>query len=179
MKTQSLAATIVLLCTIHLGAQDLCRYVTLTTTNGVSTNSISVLGNETGELVSTWPMYFYANGPQPIINIVKDGIQFPAFAAGVPVTSYATTAVGATVAGPAQFVFGPGAAGSPCIMTVKITPTTYDVNKTTILPPSTNQVYVTLQCSTNLASWIDCTNGIYGNPVTAEFFRIRMGSVTP
>jgi hypothetical protein len=58
--------------------------------------------------------------------------------------------------------------------TVKITPESFPPNQTLILPPGTNQVQITLQSSTDLKNWITATNGIYGSPTTAQFFRIQM-----
>lgn len=49
----------------------------------------------------------------------------------------------------------------------------FDVNKTLILPPGTNQVYITLESSTNLVNWVAATNGFYRSPDTVLFFRIR------
>ena len=60
------------------------------------------------------------------------------------------------------------------VMTVKIIPVNYDVNKTLILPPGTNQVAIALETSTNLVNWSTATNGIYGSPDEARFFRIHM-----
>ncbi len=60
------------------------------------------------------------------------------------------------------------------MMTVKITPESYDPNKTLILPPGTNQVYVGMESSTNLVNWANATNGIYGSPDVARFFRLKM-----
>ena len=62
------------------------------------------------------------------------------------------------------------------MLTVKIIPETYDVNKTVILPPTTNQVQVTMESSTNLVTWVTATNGIYGSPDSARFFRIKLTS---
>ncbi len=89
---------------------------------------------------------------------------------------YIASSVGSTIAGPAQFqLTAPLTTGA--FMTVKITPATYDANKTFILPPGTNQVYIGLESSTNLVNWADATNGVYGSPNVARFFRIRMGTL--
>ncbi len=46
-----------------------------------------------------------------------------------------------------------------------------------MLAPGTNQVFVTLESSTNLLNWSDATNGVYGSPDTARFFRLRQTTV--
>jgi hypothetical protein len=63
------------------------------------------------------------------------------------------------------------------LTTVKITPDSVDVNKTFILSPGTNQVYVTLESGTNLVNWAAATNGVYGSPDTVRFFRIRTNAL--
>jgi hypothetical protein len=176
MKTLLFLAS--LICPLSGPAQSTCRYVTLTATNGIATNTIQIQQGETGELITSYPL-FSANFQT--VSIIKDGMSFQASPASFLQQSSsgysaAASGIGATVSGPAQFAFNGIAVGQAAMMTVKITPMTYDVNKTLILPPSTNQVYVTLQCSSNLVNWTDCTNGVYGSPIVAQFFRIRMGS---
>ena len=65
----------------------------------------------------------------------------------------------------------------PTYVTLEITPQSFPPGQTLIVPPGTNQVLVTLECSTNLVNWVSATNGIYGSPTEAKFFRIR-GSKT-
>ena len=62
---------------------------------------------------------------------------------------------------------------SSTYLTVKIIPQSYDPNKTLIIPPGTNQVQITLQVSPDLVNWTTATNGVYGSPNTAQFFRIN------
>ena len=162
MKTLILLGAAVLI-GILTSAADNCRYVTVTTTNAVA--SIGILAGETGELVAT----SYGNGAYA--QVIKDGLTF-----GAVFYSALNSASPTIIAGPATFILNCGSSPpSQAFMTVKITPSTYDVNKTLILPPGTNQVYIALQCSTDLVNWADSTNGIYGSPVTASFFRMRMG----
>lgn len=46
-----------------------------------------------------------------------------------------------------------------------------------VLSSGTNQVFVTLESSTNLVNWSTATNGVYGSPDEARFFRIHMEEV--
>lgn len=92
-------------------------------------------------------------------------------------------ASGAFVAGPATFTLQPIVQNNsgvnvffPNFMTLNIVPSTFDVQKTLILPPGPGQFYVSLQTSTDLINWSTATNGIYGSPNTAQFFRISMTS---
>lgn len=38
---------------------------------------------------------------------------------------------------------------------------------------------ISLETSTNLVSWWATTNGVYGSPTVAQFFRMRMTNLTP
>jgi hypothetical protein len=79
---------------------------------------------------------------------------------------------GTIIQGPAAFSLL-SYSSTRSFLTLKIIPESYDPNKTFIIPPGTNQVQVTLQVSTNLINWDTATNGVYGSPATAQFFRIR------
>jgi hypothetical protein len=85
---------------------------------------------------------------------------------------------GSFVAGPAtitvlpNYYYSSGFAYTPTLVTVQIIPQSYDPNKTLIIPPGTNQVQITLQVSPDLVNWSSATNGVYGSPNTAQFFRI-------
>lgn len=144
------------------------RYVTVMAFNGPT--NIVVLAGEAAEIVSC----HYESIGEPFITfyrprILKDGYTIRGVPPGYPLST-GTVARGTIVAGPALITNDGGGA----ILTVKITPDTYDVNKTVILPPSTNQVHIALESSTNLVNWADATNGVYGSPDFARFFRIRM-----
>jgi hypothetical protein len=140
------------------------RYVTVTAAHG-ATNQIQIADYETGELVSflptptdTWSVF-----------LQKDGRTF-----NVPGDSryYQVGGRGTIVQGPATFlVWG---ANGDVMATVKIKPASFPPDKTIILPPGTNQFQVTLETSTNLVSWLSTTNGVYGSPDTARFFRIHL-----
>lgn len=84
------------------------------------------------------------------------------------------------IAGPATFVLSPytgsGSSFVPSYLTLNIIPSTFDVQKTLILLPGPGQFYVSLQSSTDLVNWAPATNGIYGSPTSAQFFRISMTS---
>src|SRR5579864_6523225 len=153
MKVTSLVASLFLIA-ISGQAQN-SRYVTVLAFNGPT--NITVLSGETAEIVSchyddTSPNGFTFWRPR----IVKDGNTIRGVPANYPLST-GTALHGTLVAGPATIIND----GSGAILTVKITPDNYDVNKTLILPPGTNQVYVTLESSTNLVNWADSTNGVY------------------
>jgi hypothetical protein len=85
------------------------------------------------------------------------------------------------VAGPATLTLisnynpaGHGNVNNTAMATFEIVPETFPPNQTLIVPPGTNQVAITLETSTNLATWSTATNGIYGAPDAVRFFRIRM-----
>lgn len=141
------------------------RYETTVATNGVA--DIAITEWETGQIVYLDPMkdgisYYVLKNQQQLWNIK-----------GSPTE-------GTIVRGPAIFrtVATPNLNNPPpynySAMTVKIMPNSFEPNKTVILPPGTNQVAVTLETSTNLLHWTPTTNGIYGSPDTARFFRIKM-----
>lgn len=78
------------------------------------------------------------------------------------------------VAGPATLTVMNAFEYEPAMATFEIQPTSFPPDKTIILPPGTNQVYVGLESSTNLVIWSAATNGVYGSPNEARFFRIKM-----
>lgn len=147
---------------------DNSRYVSLVSTNGYYP-SIQILTGETAEIVTCHDW----SGTAPVqskATVTKDGLETYGYAPG-----YGPILHGTTVAGPATIKNDiPGS-----LLTVKITPESYDPNKTLIVPPGTNQVMITLESSTNLVSWSTATNGIYGSPDTARFFRIKMDKLGP
>ena len=80
------------------------------------------------------------------------------------------------IAGPASLTLVGGTVSSGYFCTYKFLSTTFDPNKTLILPPGTNMVNVTMQSSTNLLNWVTATNGLYGSTNTAMFFRVSLQS---
>jgi len=154
-------------------AADNCRYVSMTSTGSPPT-VLQIQQGETAELLSG----SNASGGNnfPLYTVQKDGITCQAFPR-LNVNSGNSAAQGTTVTGPATITVLATSFSGSALLTVKITPDSYDVNKTLILPPGTNQVYISLESSTNLVNWADSTNGIYGSPDTARFFRIRMNTL--
>jgi hypothetical protein len=180
MKTGLLLLAAMLMGILTSAAEN-CRYVTVTTTNTSSPGVIQVQEGETAEITTA---YTDGNGTvTPFsVSVQKDGLTMRGSPPGtytVVGNVYYTGVMprGTIVAGPATITLDSGSPAQPRLLTVKIIPSTYDVNKTLILPPGTNQVYVTLESSTNLVNWADATNGIYGSPITANFFRIRMAQL--
>ena len=171
------------------GLADNSRYVTLTMTGSVTststgpspafrtlynyngTNSFQIAEGEIAEVVST------DSSATVVITILKDGnsIAGKGPSLGNP---------GTIIVGPAVIVGDGVYSGGQndndfrtSMFTLKITPSTYDVNKTLILPPGTNQIYVGMESSTNLVNWSDATNGVYGSPEVARFFRMRQSTL--
>ena len=136
------------------------RYVTLilSPSSGMpNSNSLAIAENETAQVVD---LIKQPNTSLARFTFIKDGISF--------------TNSGQFLKGPASLVLSSPGYHLGAMATVKLSPDSYDANKTLILPPGTNQVYVALESSTNLVNWADATNGVYGSPDTARFFRIRM-----
>ena len=81
------------------------------------------------------------------------------------------------VAGPAKLLLVvPTGTG---LATFKITPNFSDPQKAVIvLPGAENAAQITLQCSTNLSTWVPATNGLYSGDV-AKFFRIHLEKGKP
>jgi hypothetical protein len=153
---------------------DNSRYVSVTCTNNSLPATVQLQEGETGELIS-----YSAEASSGAANtcvVQKNGLTFQAFPR-VTASGF-TSPQGTTIAGPAIISMSP-LANVRGLLTVKITPSAYDVNKTLILPPGTNQVFVALESSTNLVNWADSTNGVYGSPEVARFFRIRMQTLAP
>jgi hypothetical protein len=136
------------------------RYVTITVSNG-SSNQVSIAEGETAEVVSLGGV---ASGSFNSASFVKDGIVFNSLV--TPPSNFVV------VKGPVTFrlVSQDGNAH----LTLKVMPESFPPDKTLILPPGTNQVSITLESSTNLVNWASATNGVYGSPDEARFFRIHL-----
>lgn len=169
---------------IFTSAADSFRCVTVAATYG-GPATVQVKQGETAELVSSVST---TKDGSVELTFLKSGAESGRWDFGIPLT------------GPATITVGSGR-WNTAVVTVKITPDSADVNKTLILhpgtnqnhvtlepssnqfyvmlEPSTNQVYVALESSTNLVNWADATNGVYGSPDTARFFRIRMSNLAP
>src|ERR1051325_1079295 len=171
MNTQIQAILFLAVGTVIASAQT-ARYVTITasaTNSTVVSNQVSIAEAETAEVNFFGP----ASGSETAsLEIIKDGITFPKYLNNQLSTAF-PDGLHPVVRGPAQFALKAYSAGK-AMLTLKVTPEGFDPNRPLILPPATNQVYVTLESSTNLANWADATNGVYGSPDTARFFRIRM-----
>jgi len=144
------------------------RYVTIAATFGGAT-TVQIQQGETVELVSS--VSTAKNGTGQTTFFTSSGGS-GTWGFGIPLTGPATITASAS-------------RGNTLLITVKITSesvdlnraNSIDVNKTLILPPSTNQVYVALEFSTNLVNWAAATNGFYGSPDTVRFFRIRTNAL--
>ncbi len=147
------------------------RFVTITHTNGAPGATLEVFAGEAAELVS---MSRSGNLESTYVMVRKDGMNFLAFPASASTSaSGVASGVGTTVAGPAVFTLNESGQ-SYVYATFKITAQSYDPNRTLILPPGNEQFQVSMESSTNLVQWTAATNGVYGSPAEARFFRIRM-----
>jgi hypothetical protein len=159
MKTRTLLGT-ALLIGIFTNAADNFRCVTLVATSG-SPATLQIQQGETAELVASVPTTQNGGVQTTFQNKSGGGGQW---GFGIPVTGPAT-------------ITASSVGGKPVFITVKITPDSFDANKTVMLPPGTNQVYIALESSTNLVNWSAATNGFYGSPDTVLFFRIRTNAL--
>jgi hypothetical protein len=163
MKTLTLALLCFLL-PLAVASAGNEKFVTITAPGGSQsvTNRFTVLEGQSAEVIQVI-------GSQAFCYYSKDGFDFTAVYQAVSSPS----GVGTIIAGPATFTLA-SQAGLNAALTLKIRPESYDPNKTVIVPPGTNQVAITMESSTNLVNWGTATNGIYGSPDVARFFRIRM-----
>jgi hypothetical protein len=174
MKTTSLLVSSFLLCSV--GAFGQTRMVTLITDSGEDTrrtNQVFIHSFESAKLVS----YPYAFRCDTVLEIIKDSkafqpLQAPCNGPGGTIGLYEQV----VVAGPAtlrltQYNNAKG------MCTFEITPSAFPPDRTLTVGPSTNQTAVVLECSTNLVQWIPATNGVYGSPTEAKFFRIHAEKV--
>jgi hypothetical protein len=181
MKARILLGTAMLIA-IFTSAADNSRYVTVAATyDGPAT--VQIQEGETAELMSS--VSTTKNGTVQITFLKGGG---GGGGGGGP------WGFGIPVAGPAT-ITASSSRDNTAIITVRITPDSFDVNNTHSLPSGTsqisvtlesstnqvylalgrctNRVYVTLESSTNLVDWADATNGVYGSQATLRFFRIR------
>jgi hypothetical protein len=193
MKNIITALAGLFLCVFTIEAEN-CRFVSVTCTNANTPSTIQILQGETAEIVSAYDastttvnQYSTNTVDNPTafsVSVLINGYAIRGWPAGIQVVpnnngNYYMGVIphGTIVAGPATIALDSGTLAHPRLLTVKIIPDSYDVNKTLILPPGTNQFQVTLQTSTNLVSWSVTTNGVYGSPDTARFFRVSMGQL--
>lgn len=162
-------------------AQD-ARYETVT-----GTNSISIADYESAELISvlnTNSDSGQASLYPTSIRANKSGYSFILRASAARFVNgnndmVAVSSVGDVLRGPATFQLNGISAFSAHGFTLKITPVSFPPNQTLIVPPSTNQVQVSMESSTNLVNWATATNGVYGSPDEARFFRLKMTNLQP
>lgn len=85
---------------------------------------------------------------------------------------------GDVIAGPAVFTVR-GDECSSGLLTLEWLPVAVDPGKTLIVPQSPSAVAVAMEWSTNLVHWHDATNGVYGTPDAAKFFRVKASPALP
>ena len=178
MKAAILALLIGL--TITAPAQE--RYVTLTFTPDyanpdgyVRTNALDIAVGESLQLVDVVSAYPFAGrnegrGTMDIF-IQKDGP--PYLLHDILLNPFGVTSLmRPIIAGPARLMV----VSTYGMLTVKIIPTAVNPNQTLIVPPGPGG-NVVMECSSNLVNWVTATNGVYADPTTAKFFRIRLESL--
>ena len=162
------------------GLAENSRYETVVNNGSNQNVTITVREGEVAEVMSaTTRDSTYLRSPS--VLFIKNNLTILAQQPGGMFIGYSGSPFhnprGSMIAGPATVVLQDGTLNYPAMLTVKITPSSYDVNKTLILPPGTNQIYVGMESSTNLVNWSDATNGVYGSPEVARFFRMRQSTL--
>jgi hypothetical protein len=163
--------TIVSLCIlVSWPALSQDRAITLVTDTGgpslIFTNEATIGSFETAKLVS----YPYASRCVSRLQVIKDGRVLEPLYNPCDISRDENI----VIAGPAVlrlYHFGQNSAKAFC--TFEVRPVSFPPDRTLLVPPGTNRVAVSLESSTNLLQWIPATNGIYGSPTDAMFFRIR------
>jgi hypothetical protein len=203
-KTKYFILTCFLLTTLAAVA-DTARYVTATMPNNnlllvssnnvggyppltyyyfAATNSIQVAAGETGELITSTFAIDFSNSGAPQVKVTKDGVSAWAYPSQTSAQG-AATSHGTTVAGPATFSMEyTSQTTSPAppqngygMMTVKISPMTFDPRQTVTVAPGMGNVQISLETSTNLVQWSCSTNGVYSDDL--RFFRVKLTKLSP
>jgi hypothetical protein len=156
------------------------RYVTISVSGTNQTSVLAIQDFEVAKMVS-------AHDPLGTFNGFKLTVSKPSFTTQFDfyeLQGYWVNNEGygpakpIVVTGPATLTLNSGiasrATNNAAFITFEILPETSPIDKTLILPPGTNQVEITLESSTNLVTWATATNGIYGSPDAARFFRIHL-----
>jgi hypothetical protein len=142
------------------------RYVTVTAKpvepSPRATNTCVITEGEAAEIVSMMPNSSY-------LTIEKDGISFDSYRQATENPG----GRGTVIKGPATFRLL-AQSSTASYLTLKVMPESFPPDRTLILPPGTDQVQITLESSTNLVQWSSATNGVYGSPDEARFFRIHL-----
>jgi len=169
--------------TMTLSAQT-SRFVTLTLAGSNQTAQVEIQDYESFRVASAFDPHAPAQGTFAL-EVSKPGWSYQFLDVDLQgSTDYANRIVHAprviAFAGPATVKLHsgfPDRTSYPAYVTLEITPQSFPPGQTLIVPPGTNQVLVTLECSTNLVNWVSATNGVYGSPTEAKFFRIRGSKV--
>ena len=143
------------------------RYVTITAKpippSEKATNICAITEGEAAEIISVQPT------STSYVTIGKEGIVAPYYTAA----DVSAGGKGTIIKGPATFTLL-AQSSTAAFLTLKIMPEAYPPDKSVIVAPTTNQVQITLESSTNLVNWASATNGVYGSPDEARFFRIHL-----
>lgn len=159
------------------------RYVTLSVGGTNQTDQLTIQGVETARMISACDHL----NPEGVFGLTVAKSSFSISYDNRDLQGYALNPYNnfippksIVVAGPATFTllsnYGSNSrdTNQGAFITFEILPATSSVDKTVIVPPQTNKVEITLESSTNLVSWATATNGVYGSPDEARFFRIHL-----
>ena len=161
-----------LLCAGVASAQS-SRFTTITavsrTNNMIVSNTVAIPAGEAARVVTLHPVQWSSGTVGPTIagssnfRLFKDDGDFNLFKDDV-IEGPATIQLWAALAqGQNPYV----------LLTLERLPQSFPPDRTLVLPQGSNSVAVALECSTNLVNWQTATNGLYGTPDAAKFFRIR------
>ncbi len=133
--------------------------------NTIATNCVSIRSDEVVRIATARPIIAdgysppFASAQLGNVYLLKDGLRFNAY-------------LGDVIQGPAIFETVVQNGGR-ALLTLEYLPVQSPPGQTLVIAPGTNLVAVALECSTNLVHWSTATNGLYGSPDAAKFFRIR------
>jgi hypothetical protein len=167
IRMKTLITLVVLLLAEFARAGLVTMTAQATSSTNWGTNEIVLGPYEAAELVS-FPVYAASFGS---LHIIKDGrtLFHRPLSYGNPTAPFDPV----VVAGPATLRLICSDSSNPALCTFRIMPEAYPPDRALLVPPGTNQVQVTLECSTNLVNWFAATNGVYGPLPEAKFFRIN------
>ena len=153
------------------------RYVTIAVSGTNQTSQLTIQDFEVARMVAAHdPMSFYFSLTVAKVSFTSQ-YNYPNLQ-GVLQNDGFVPPKSIVITGPATLTIVSGTpsrtTNNAAFITFEILPESSPVDKTLIVPPGTNQVEIMLESSTNLVSWATATNGIYGSPDAARFFRIHL-----
>ena len=157
------------------------RYVTLTAqfpSNAPTVTSFTLGANEVAELASfpdeinrSWTVIFIKPGGDSAIDYQVNSVDQVAWNISRPLVVAGPVTIGIRF-DPVEVGNNDGRAQALC--TFRVLPGSTSPQGTAVVAPGPGQTPVSLECSTDLVSWLAATNGVYGPLPEAKFFRIRL-----